>query len=992
MNFLKDVTAAMDMTDTPMFCKNIEGMILYANPSFAQIAGIQPGGETYVSTDSLFDASYQKIEKETDERLIATKQKIEFSIKLTIGSIQKSYRCQKALFSLEENEPFIVVSMKEIHAMDVFSGFIDQFFLVVEYSPVSIIVTDPEGTIQYVNKTFTQVTGYTKEEAIGQNPRILKSGVLPKDFYEELWKTISSGKPWRGEFHNITKTGEPFWEIASISPIFDRLGNITNYVAIKENITYLKNKQEELRKLEERNREILEAIPDIMVRLNGKGEILDNNLREKIDEVLPENERENARMYIEHTLQTGVMQVYEYPVERDNETHYYEARFIVSGEDEVLSIIRNITERIKVEQQIKSAREIAENANRSKSAFLATMSHEIRTPLHSISGFIELMKKTPLNETQKEYLHIIAQSAENLLGIINDVLDFSKIESGKMEIEHVAFDPFSEFETIFELFAKRAGEKNISFYPYIEPNLPRSIASDPLRIRQVLFNLLSNAIKFTPEGGKIFVDIKPIQETANTIDIHFAVKDTGIGIPPHKREIIFESFTQADSSVTRKYGGTGLGLAISKNLVSLLGGSISLESTPGKGSTFSFIIPVKKVKLERENNLPMHAAAYIYAPGESDSDLTQLLLRYFSSLRIDAKIIFRLSEISAQNGILFLVEPSAVQFDYSEIAPSLTALPIPAVLVKSRHTQDAANELLHVSKILYLPISYSKLFNCVIEILGHDHFIKKDAGTSEKKLPDSFTGNVLVAEDNQVNQKLITLMLKEYGLSVDLVNNGLDAYYQYLRKPYDLILMDVNMPVTGGIEATRMIRMHEKEHALPQIPIIALTAQAMKGDREHFLESGMTGYLSKPIEINKLEETLASIFAHTQIATHTFSHTTPSADSSKKIDYDLEKTAASLGISAGAFRDIILEFLAGANNVIEELQIALKSGNAPAIQHASHRLKGAAANLRFDSIAETAGKMENDAKSENLDDAASDIEKIKKLFEAYKYILDVNTR
>ncbi len=987
MNYFKVLTTAMDMADTPMFCKNIEGIILYANPSFAQLAGMKSGSETYVSTDSLFDASYQKIEKETDEHLFATEQKIEYSINLTIGSIQKSYRCQKALFNLDGTEPFIVVSMKEINAMDVFNGFIDQFFMVVEYSPVSIVITDLEGTIQYVNKTFTQVTGYTREEAIGKNPRILKSGILPKDFYEELWKTISSGKPWQGEFHNITKSGESFWEIASISPLFDRLGNITNYVARKENITYLKNIQEELRKSEERNREILEAIPDIIVRLNGKGEILDINLREKIDEVFPENERKNARVYISHTLQTGVMQVYEYPVERDNETHYYEARFIVSGEDEVLTIIRNITERIKVEQQIKSAREAAENANRAKSAFLATMSHEIRTPLHSISGFIELMKKTPLNETQKEYLHIIAQSAENLLRIINDVLDFSKIESGKMEIELISFDPFMEFEPIFELFARRANEKNISFYPYIEPNLPRSIASDPLRIRQVLFNLLSNAIKFTPKGGKIFVDIKPTQETAETIDIYFAVKDTGIGIPPHKREKIFESFTQADSSVTRKYGGTGLGLAISKNLVSLLGGSISLESTPGKGSTFSFIIPVKKVKLERENNLSMHAAAYIYTPGESDSDLTQLLLRYFSSLRINAKIIFRLPEISAQNGILFLVEPSAVQFDYSEIAPSLASIPVPMVLIKSRFTQDAANELLHVSKILYQPISYSKLFNCVIEMLGDDHFIKEDASTSEKRFPGRFTGSVLVAEDNQVNQKLIQLMLQEYGLSVELVNNGLDAYYQYLRKHYDLILMDVNMPVTDGIEATRMIRIHEKEHSLARIPIIALTAQAMKGDREHFLESGMDGYLSKPIEIHKLEETLSSIFASTPFEKSKISHTLSSTVLGNKIEYDLEKTAASLGISAGALRDIIHEFLSGANNVIEELQIALTSSNAQAIQQTAHRLKGAAANLRFGSIAETAEKMENDAKSKNLDDVASDIEKIKKLFEAYTSIL-----
>lgn len=980
------LTELLNMCDTPMFCKNSKGIILHANPAFAHLAGFTADSVSGLAADALFDGQLQKTDRETDGQLQKGAEKIEYDADIIIGGIARKYRFMKMRVSFSKRKHAIVCAMKERTASDILDSFLDQLFLVVEYSPVSIVITDTEGTIQYVNQTFTKVTGYSKEEAIGKNPRILKSGVQPKDFYTKLWETIKSGNSWQGEFHNINKQGEPFWEIASISPLFDINGNITNFVAIKENISYLKNIQDELRKSEERNREILEAIPDIMVRLNNRAEILDQNLKEKIDEVLPESERANARVYIEHSLQTGAMQVYEYPVVRDGDEQYYEARFIVSGEDEVLTIIRNITERIRAEQQIKAAREVAENANRAKSAFLATMSHEIRTPLHSISGFIELLKKTPLNESQKEYLSIIAQSADNLLEIINDVLDFSKIESGKMDIENITFDPFKEFESVFELFAKRAQSKKISLYPYIDPLLPRSIVSDPLRIRQVLFNLLGNAIKFTPQGGKIFVEIKSAGKSERTLNISFSVRDTGIGIPPHKKEKIFESFTQADSSVTRKYGGTGLGLSISRNLVHLLGGNLDLESAPGKGSTFSFVIPVQKSTQEKESALPIRTVAYIYSPEPSDPDLSQLLLRYLSSFKMKAKIVSSVAEVSGTEKIVFFIEPPDVKYDIHSLIATTQEKSIPIILIKPQGTSQTSQELPETTKVLFPPISASKLFNCIIETLDLHHFIKKAESSIESRRHRRFFGNVLVAEDNQVNQKLIKLMLEGYGLSVELVSNGLDAYYRYQEKSFDLIFMDINMPVTDGQEATRMIRQHENENARPPVPIIALTAQALKGDRERFLESGMNGYLTKPIEINKLEETLGAIFPSHESEAGEFSSITPAASPDKKVSFDLESTAKALGIGTAPLRNIIREFLSSSTDFIEEFQSALGNGNAAAIQRTAHRLKGSAANLRFTAIAEIAEKMERDAKSGKIEDASSDIEKIKMLFRAYHEI------
>jgi len=377
---------------------------------------------------------------------------------------------------------------------------------------------------------------------------------------------------------------------------------------------------------------------------------------------------------------------------------------------------------IEVNQKLSIEKQKAENALKIKSEFLANMSHEIRTPLNAMFGFIKLLEEKELDEESKKYLEVIEKSGESVLTIINDILDLSKIESGKFQIEKITFNPKSEIEIIYHLFESKASENNINLF-LKEHNLETNIVSDPTRIKQIVSNILSNAIKFTPSGKNIYLTLKYENE-----ELYIEVKDEGIGIPKDKIDKIFEAFTQADSSTTRKYGGTGLGLTISYKLVNLLGGELKVESEENKGSKFYFTIPAKKGK----------------------------------------------------------------------------------------------------------------------------KVIKKE----NKKISDEkFDFHILLVEDNKANQMFLGVVLKKLGITFDIANDGVEAFEMYKQNfnKYDLILMDENMPNMTGSEATKKIREFEKENNLKPIFIVAVTANALSGDKEKFLEIGMDEYLSKPIDINKLK-------------------------------------------------------------------------------------------------------------------------------------------
>jgi len=493
-------------------------------------------------------------------------------------------------------------------------------------------------------------------------------------------------------------------------------------------------------------------------------------------------------------------------------------------------------------------------ANEAKSLFLANMSHEIRTPLNGIVGFTEILRSTELTSEQDEFLSIIDKSSENLLNIINNILDLSKIESNKIEIENTVFDAAEEFESAVETYAVAASEKNIDLNYYMDPTISSKLKGDPTKIKEILINLLSNAIKFTSYGGEINLVIKKIHaESDLNPRISFSVQDDGIGMTKDQQSRIFEAFSQADVSVTRKYGGTGLGLTISSQFVELMGGDLELESAKDQGTTFFFSLPLEEI-ISNEINY-IHAFNDITIgkyEHEIPTKLDTYLEDYFKYFGPSVKHFESIGDLQelmendlCKNYWLDLDKTKQNILDAIENIDKSKLIILANVTSRSKIEDLGINQ----DNIIYKPVTLTKLKNILL----------KSASTLPQIVEDTlpihatrFDANVLVTEDNIINQKLIKRILEEHGITVDLADNGLESFEKRRANNYDLIFMDIQMPVMDGIEATHEILAYEEDEETTHVPIVALTANALKGDRERFLNEGMDEYITKPIETSEL--------------------------------------------------------------------------------------------------------------------------------------------
>jgi len=500
-------------------------------------------------------------------------------------------------------------------------------------------------------------------------------------------------------------------------------------------------------------------------------------------------------------------------------------------------------------------------ANEAKSLFLANMSHEIRTPLNGIVGFTEILRSTDLNQEQQEFLNIIEKSSENLLNIINNILDLSKIESNKVEIENIIFDSISEFESAIETYAVAAAEKNIDLNFYMDPTISPKLKGDPTKLKEILINLLSNAIKFTNYGGEISLEIKKVDDDTQNL-IYFAVSDNGIGMTKDQQSRIFDAFSQADVSVTRKYGGTGLGLTISSQFVELMGGKLELTSAKDQGTTFYFTIPLEEIASTEPNYT--HAFSELTI-GKYEQDIpTKLdtyLAKYFSYFGPDVKYFHSVSELKELNS-LDLCKNYWIDIDKAKqsIVEAIKNLDKNKVVVIANVTSKSKIELLNLPQdnIIYKPVTLSKLK----AIFSHSIEGGPKVEVATDTIATQFDAKILVTEDNVINQKLISRILQEHGITVDIANNGLESFEKRRNNDYDLIFMDIQMPVMDGIEATHEILDYEEDEEVPHIPIVALTANALKGDRERFMSEGMDEYITKPIETSELLYILNKFLSH----------------------------------------------------------------------------------------------------------------------------------
>ena len=511
------------------------------------------------------------------------------------------------------------------------------------------------------------------------------------------------------------------------------------------------------------------------------------------------------------------------------------------------------------------AETINEANEANKETFLANMSHEIRTPLNGIIGFTELLKDTPLNIEQQEFLNIIHTSSNHLVGIINDILDYSKMGAGKLEIEHVGFKPFDIFEAAIDSYAAKAFAKDIELGLYIDPSLPQKLIGDPTKLSQVLINLVSNATKFTDVHGSINVYITKETETESEITLRFVVQDSGIGISESQKKKIFEAFSQADTSTSRKYGGTGLGLSISSQLVSYMGGKLDVESTLGEGSSFFFTITLEKTKEPTISYAKKYQGVKVGLSLPSEYVYRQIdvnLVAYFEYLGVEFSLyygeeIFELSK-SELPDILFFSQ------EYTQKTEELEryfALPTKRVLLTTGEMQrDFKVPVDKVEKIIYKPINFTKIIHA-LEVCHPSNQPKEKEALPVKETHATFKNlHALVTEDNLINQKLITKVLEGFGVDITVANNGQEAVELRKESHFDIIFMDIQMPVMGGIEATKEIIQYEQSQNLEHIPIVALTANALHGDREKYLEAGMDNYASKPIDVTLINRLLQEYF------------------------------------------------------------------------------------------------------------------------------------
>ncbi|HEV3407848.1 MAG TPA: PAS domain S-box protein [Gaiellaceae bacterium] len=855
----------------------------------------------------------------------------------------------------------------------------------LEISPAAIVTVDLDDNVASWNPAAERLFGYTRDEAVGRNVDELVAAA--EELQDEAAEVNRRGS--EGEYELVARRTRKDGSLVDVhllmAPIFQE-GELVGRYGIYHDISEL---QRQTRSLES----VLENSPTAIVSLglddtvrawNPAAERLfgytrDEALGRNIDDLVANAQeiRDEAVTFSRSAARGQEVHAFRKRTRKDGslvDVEVLVAPVMVGGEHQgSFAIYHDISELVR-------AREEADAANRAKSAFLATMSHEIRTPMNAVIGMTGLLLDTELDDEQREFAEIVRMSGEALLRIIDDILDFSKIEAGKLELEHYPFELRTCVEAALDVVAGRATEKGLDLAYLLDPEVPRVIVGDVTRLRQILINLLSNAVKFTEEG-EVVVSIGARPARDHEAELHFAVRDTGIGIPPERMDRLFESFSQVDASTTRRYGGTGLGLAISKRLAEMMGGTMWAESGAGRGSTFHVTIVADEASVPLPSHdepiQPQLRGKHLLIVDDNETNRT-LLLRQAESWGMTGRATASPSEALSwvANGEPFdlgLLDLQMPEMDGIELARRIrahrdsTVLPLVLLTSLGRRKEDAEAQV-QLAARLAKPVKASQLYDTLVNVFAEQAGATRSGVATGDHAAEAQTVRVLLVEDNEVNRKLALALLTKLGYGADIAANGVEALAALEKAAYDVVLMDVEMPEMDGLEATKQIRARWPGASGPRI--VAMTAKAMAGDREACLAAGMDDYLSKPIRVDELAEALGRVDANAGAGAS-------SADGDGEV---LEASALAelrAAVDDPAFvADLIGTFLGEAPALVATLQRAHAAGDAEELRRAAHTLKSNARTFGATRLGDACQELEEKSRADELDGAAALVDEI----------------